>query len=199
MPRKPKVPKTQRRELTQPNRIALVSFLLHATTKNKIESKSINLAMKRWSISRSSVYSWWKKARASQENVATIIDIATKANLRGRKQKYTAEVWHAMLLSIPAHKRSSWQSLVAFFVVGKSTIAAALSRKYVVSHTSSLKPKLSDEGKTLRLAYAWSFLNHIQGNQIGTGVPFVGMYDYIHVDEKWFHLTKITMNTSCRI
>ena len=51
-------------------------------------------------------------------------------------------------------------------------------------HTSSLKPTLTDENKVSRMELALSFIDKNDTSK------FEHMEDLIHVDEKWFYLTK---------
>ena len=51
-------------------------------------------------------------------------------------------------------------------------------------HTSSLKPTLTDENKVSRMELALLFIDKNNTSQ------FKHMEDLIHIDEKWFYLTK---------
>ena len=59
-----------------------------------------------------------------------------------------------------------------------------LQRDVCCIHTSSLKPTLTDENKVSRMELALSFINK------NVTRKFEHMEDLIHVDEKWFYLTK---------
>ena len=51
-------------------------------------------------------------------------------------------------------------------------------------HTSSLKPTLMDENKVSRMELSLSFINKNDTSK------FEHMEDLIHIDKKWFYLTK---------
>ena len=51
-------------------------------------------------------------------------------------------------------------------------------------HTSSLKPFLTEQNKYAQLMYALEMINPSDTTK------FQNMYDMIHVDEKWFYLTR---------
>ena len=59
-----------------------------------------------------------------------------------------------------------------------------LQRDVCCIHTSSLKPTLMDENKVSRMELALSFIDKNDTSK------FKHMEDLIHIDEKWFYLTK---------
>ena len=59
-----------------------------------------------------------------------------------------------------------------------------LQQDFCCIHTSSLKPPLMDENKVSRMKLALSFINKNDTSK------FEHMEDLIHIDEKWFYLTK---------
>ena len=59
-----------------------------------------------------------------------------------------------------------------------------LQRDVCCIHTFTLKPTLTDENKVSTMELALSFIN------INDTSKFEHMEDLIHVDEKWFYLTK---------
>jgi hypothetical protein len=59
--------------------------------------------------------------------------------------------------------------------------------KKLKAKSSYLRPQLTEANKLARLEHAMSFVRP-QSN--GTNI-FANMHDYVHVDEKWFYLTKV--------
>lgn len=53
--------------------------------------------------------------------------------------------------------------------------------------STSLKPRLTDENKAKRVAFALTFVDK-------TILKFQPMYDYVHADDKWFYITKTKQN-----
>ena len=69
--------------------------------------------------------------------------------------------------------------------VSLNTVQRMLLKKDVCRvHTSSLKPTLTEENKMSRMELALSFVDKNNTSK------FENMEDLIHVDEKWFYLTK---------
>ena len=69
--------------------------------------------------------------------------------------------------------------------VALSTVQRMLLHRDVCGvHTSSLKPTLTEENKMSRMELALSFVDKNNTSK------FENMEDLIHIDEKWFYLTK---------
>ena len=69
--------------------------------------------------------------------------------------------------------------------VALSTLQRMLLHRDVCHvHTSSLKPTLTEENKMSRMELALSFVDKNNTSK------FENMEDLIHIDEKWFYLTK---------
>ena len=69
--------------------------------------------------------------------------------------------------------------------VALSTVQQMLLHRDVCRvHTSSLKPTLTEENKMSRMELALSFVDKKNPSK------FENMEDLIHIDEKWFYLTK---------
>ena len=87
------------------------------------------------------------------------------------------------IVDIPLHLRKTERALAKQLQVSKSTIHRMVSKGEVTVMVSSLKPHLTDENKMARSVFV---AEHIQDDG-----SFVEMYDRVHVDEKWFYLTKV--------
>ena len=86
---------------------------------------------------------------------------------------------------IPWHHRKTYCSTAKAMGVSLKKVQRMLLQQDVCRiHTSSLKPTLTDENKVSRMVLALSFINR---NNTST---FENTEDLIHIDEKWFYLTK---------
>ncbi|KAF0707302.1 hypothetical protein AaE_013676, partial [Aphanomyces astaci] len=101
----------------------------------------------------------------------------------GAKTKWSAEVIDAAIKSVPFHKRQTTRALAFHSGVPRSTILRHMKRNRRLRCKSSyLRPLLTEDNKEERMKFALSFVkkNHV----------FDDMHDVVHVDEKWFFLTK---------
>ncbi|XP_058223067.1 uncharacterized protein LOC131332786 [Rhododendron vialii] len=71
--------------------------------------------------------------------------------------------------------------------VPKSTLHPRIKEGKIRPHSNALKPYLSDEHKIARLHFCLSML---EPNSLQTQPLFKDMYNYVHIDKKWFYMTK---------
>ena len=89
------------------------------------------------------------------------------------------------LKEIPQRRRKTYRSTAKAMGVALSTVQRMLLHRNVCHiHTSSLKPTLTEENKMSRMELALSFIDKNNTSK------FKNMEDLIHIDEKWFYLTK---------
>ncbi|KAF0700514.1 Aste57867_8953 [Aphanomyces stellatus] len=92
-----------------------------------------------------------------------------------------------MIKSVNQHDRQTLRSLTACIPVSKTAIIKHMKKTKILRARSSwLKPFITPVNIKERLKFAMSYLRpRSDGNHC-----FVNMFDYVHVDEKWFYLTK---------
>ncbi|CAH9069359.1 unnamed protein product [Cuscuta europaea] len=96
---------------------------------------------------------------------------------------------------IPLHKRTTIRSLAAATSISKSSVHRLVQSGNIRRHTNAIKPFLSDANKLQRLKFCLS--------QIEKSVPqkptFQTFQNVIHIDEKWFFMTKISQRLYMRL
>ena len=88
---------------------------------------------------------------------------------------------------IPRKKRKSIRKLAKQLGVGYGTIHRLKKKKLLWKHNNRLKPFLTDENKLHRIQYV---LDHIDQHTSSRRQVYIDMFDRIHLDEKWFYLTR---------
>ncbi|KAL1569271.1 hypothetical protein AAHA92_00767 [Salvia divinorum] len=73
------------------------------------------------------------------------------------------------------------------FDVSKTTLVRWVKEKQIKPHTNAIKPTLTEANKLARLK--WS-LSQLQPNLEQEKVKFQPMHNVVHIDEKWFYMTK---------
>ena len=90
---------------------------------------------------------------------------------------------------LPIKKRRSVRALAKNVEIPKSTIHNHLKvGEELESESNSIKPALMHANEISRLVYDLSKINPLT---ILDDPEFLGFYDEIHLDEKWFELTEI--------
>ena len=89
--------------------------------------------------------------------------------------------------NIPLHQRTILRALACSFKTSKTSLIKLLKSGNLRRHSNAIKPFLKVGNKRSRLQFCLSMLD---GGSIPHEPVFSKMHDVIHVDEKWFYLTK---------
>ena len=112
-------------------------------------------------------------------------EIASWNNSHMNALKYSHAEFHESLKEITWHRHKTYCSTVKALAVSLNTVQRMLLKRDVSHvHTSSLKPTLMNENKVSRMELALSFIDQNNTSK------FEHMEDLIHINEKWFYLTK---------
>ena len=118
------------------------------------------------------------------ENInRSISDFAPQFHKRGRK-KFDREALQQTVAAIPLFERQNFPSIAVRTPVSAMTIWRMIQEKSLRVHSSCLRPALRDAVKQDCVDFAIDQLNE-------TKTAFKQMYDVVHIDEKWFEITKV--------
>ena len=92
---------------------------------------------------------------------------------------------------IELSKRTTLKDLANELKMAKTTLWRRLKEGRLKHHTNSIKSTLTDDNKLGRIRFCLSMLDELSVPEEPT---FKGMYNVIHIDEKWFYRTKGTQN-----
>lgn len=112
--------------------------------------------------------------RLAQESLITVV-----------AKKVEVDLSH--VAAIPLHKRSTIRSLAEAAGLKKSTVHRLFKDGLLRRHSSTLKPYLKEANKRERL---WWCLSMLDQQTLQTELKFIDMENIIHIDEKWFYITK---------
>ena len=128
----------------------------------------------------------WRQARGAREQSLIITpENASQNNSRANCLKYSHAEFRQGLKEIPWRRRKTYRSTAKAMGVALGTVQRMLLHRDVCRvHMSSLKPTLTEENKMSRMELALSFIDKNNTSK------FENMEDLIHIDEKWFYLTK---------
>ena len=100
----------------------------------------------------------------------------------GRKRKVSIEHLKQLVRNVPFHQRSKVRSLSKAINIPRSTLHRALQLGVLQRTTSTVKPILTENNKLSRIAWVKS--------KVAEDGRFVDMMNEIHIDEKWFYITR---------
>lgn len=123
----------------------------------------------------------WSRAKEDVAAGALVPCVATHFKNCGRT-KSNKDVF-SVLTSIPFSRRTTLRSMAAASGIPRSTLGRLVKEGAIRPHSNSIKPLLTNCNKIARLQFCLSMLQPSSNS-------FHDMYDVIHVDEKWFYMTK---------
>ncbi|XP_057248271.1 uncharacterized protein LOC130590238 [Beta vulgaris subsp. vulgaris] len=135
----------------------------------------------KWTIGRI-----WKKLRQQLQEDARIDVNHRKTGRVGRKR---IQLDPQRLMAIPLRKKTTIRATAASLGIHRSTLHRLVKRGAIKKHTNAIKPHLTPAHKIARVLWC---LGSIIPNTIQTIPKFSNMYNLVHVDEKWFCMSKIS-------
>ncbi|XP_074293268.1 uncharacterized protein LOC141620245 [Silene latifolia] len=101
-------------------------------------------------------------------------------------RKTITDLWNIAKKRIESVKTTQHSTAEALGV-SQSAIARWVADKTIESHTNAIKPQLNDKNKLDRLLFSLAQLHY---DDVCKQVKFNDQSNVIHMDEKWFYLTK---------
>ena len=137
-------------------------------------------------VARSTISRLWQQAHGAREQSLIISpEIASWNISRANCSKYLHAEFRQGLKEIPWRRRKTYCSPAKEMGVALRMMQRMLLHRDVCRvHTSSLKPTLTEENKMSSMELALSFVDKSNTSK------FENMEDLIHIDKKWFYLTK---------
>ncbi|XP_057801157.1 uncharacterized protein LOC131016474 [Salvia miltiorrhiza] len=134
--------------------------------------------------SKRTVTRLWATAKKQQDKGEQIYLTSAKPNAPRRKRVH---VDIELIQSLELHKRSTIRRLAVRINRSKSTVWRWVNQGLIRAHTSAIKPNLTAPNKLLRLQFS---LEALVFDRIMMALKFKAMNNTVHVDEKWFYITK---------
>lgn len=181
----------QKKNLSNEEAQVLLSDLLDGSSfhngKRVLATSAVKAAAKKFKMSERNIRRRWATALKSREEKGYYSSASSKKD-NGRKQLYDREALQEAMEEIPSYERGNLRSLAnALGVSVKVVWKIKMNEKVIHPHSNSIKPFLTDENKLHRLAYAADHVIDVDGEK-----KWSGMYEEIHVDEKWFFISQET-------
>lgn len=174
--------KRKKPNTTNETRQAILLFLSQRHKDGRLVKGATEEAVTKFETSAQTIRRIWKLGRNGVLDPEKSCDVSSKKKGNcGRKKKWEPESLQDMA-SIPLHDRQTLGRLSVCVGIAKTSLWRLLQNGDIKRHSNSLKPLLSDENKRKRFEFARSFVDK-------NGI-FDPMYNYVHIDEKWFYITR---------
>ncbi|VFQ63452.1 unnamed protein product [Cuscuta campestris] len=162
----------------------VADVLLEKSKDGKLQHGLISKVAEEFSFTRKNVSNIWQIPKAQLESG---LPIDVQCHWKGSCGRKRVPVDMEKLAAIPLSRRKNMRALSFAMEVSKSTVHRWLKRKDIRRHSSAIKPYLCESGKQKRLKFC---LDHICPQSLPISPTFHDFYDHIHIDEKWFEITK---------
>jgi AraC-like DNA-binding protein len=178
----------QFRNLTDRQRQEIFEALLARSTNGRLKRNTTTIVAEQLNVSQDAVRRIWRRVKECRENGEAV-------DIRSRKPKNCGckkvQVDMAQVIAIPLHKMSTLRSLAQELGMQKSTLHRLFKEGMLRRHSNSLKPYLKEPNKKQRLQFCISML---YPSTLANDPKFLEMYNIIHIDEKWFYITRKNRN-----
>ena len=175
----------KKRELSKSARIQMVTMLQTLETDDGMRSGSFAMVAECFGVARSTVYRLWNRVVRTRAH-GHIISPEFQSHKKncGRPPIYPSEFVCEGIKNIPLRKRRTQRKLAASLGVSKTTVQCWIVDSTIQVHCNSLKPVLTEENKVAQLIMA------LESRDPNDPSKFLDMMDRVHVDEKWFFLSR---------
>jgi len=173
----------KRKFLSNEDRTAISRYMLqHYNQYGYVKKGTINSVASMYSVSRDVIKVIWRRTKE-------VGDVSHKKTKNcGRKR---VQIEPTQFCQIPYSMRSTLRDLAEALKISKSALARLLKHGVIRRHSSAIKPYLKDEHKIARLKFCLSML---ENETLPHDPTFKTMDNIVHIDEKWFYMTKNSMN-----
>jgi hypothetical protein len=136
----------------------------------------------------------WKKSPVTRAHGRVVTaEWVSRKKQNQRPQIYNPPEFMAQIKEVELRKRKTIRAAAESLGVSKSTFGRWKEAKdsLFTRHRSMLKPTLTDQHKLARVLFAMEEIDETRHDQVSVdGLNYKNMLDRIHVDEKWFYITR---------
>jgi transposase-like protein len=166
--------------LSDATRRAIVNDILRSSTDDKVPHGTYAELAQEYGCHWHTIDRVWKRYT---ENVAQgIVGGAPESKIKGNsgRKPYDRADLARKISAIPVTERRRVAPTAARIGVSGSLVRSLLTEGQLVRRSGHIKPLLTDKQKVKRVRHALSFIDE-------STCQFEGMYDVVHIDEKWFN------------
>lgn len=182
---------THKKNMSNDQRRLVYEFLLQRYQDSKLKVGAISEAAVKFSVATKTISRIWHRGQTSNSSSpGHIIPTDVSSRKKGRVGRKKLEFDLSRVQKVPLRRRMNIRSLACALNMPKSTLYDRIKEGLIRSHTNAVKPYHTDKNKTARLRYCMSMLEQSSLNQIISPPIFQEMFNVIHIDEKWFFMSK---------
>ncbi|XP_042012385.1 uncharacterized protein LOC121760850 [Salvia splendens] len=162
----------------------VVQFIIGRCVGGVPPRGTLKEAQLKFTISRQNCTRWWNAAKKQQQR-GTSVQLVSVKKVRPYPKRLHLDV--DLLKSMHFSKRCNLLSVAVGLGCSKTTVWRWVKDGLIIPHTSAIKPNLTAANKLLRLRFT---VESLELDRILNKIRFRNMHNTIHIDEKWFYMTK---------
>ncbi|XP_049383023.1 uncharacterized protein LOC125847448 [Solanum stenotomum] len=163
---------------------AIGEWLLEESKAGRLRYGSVKQVAELFHTSESTIKRIWRQTRLSLDN-GTILNLSPR--LVGTVGRKRIQIDFNQIKEIPLYRRTNIRSLAYAVNVSTSTLFRRIKEGAIRAHTNAIKPHLTENNKKVRVQFCLSMLDP---DTLHSNPKFSDMFNYVHIDEKWFLLSK---------
>ncbi|XP_042067417.1 uncharacterized protein LOC121810739 [Salvia splendens] len=164
----------------------VVQFLLKHSHDGVLSRGAVMEATEPHNISRKTEYRLWKAAKEQMQRGEPAM---MEGKVKGYHHVDRLELDQEKVRNLSTLERSSLRKMAVKLNVSNSTLGHWVKQGKLRPHTNAIKPALTNMNKIARAR--WS-LSQLQPQITQGRVKFQSMHNVVHIDEKWFYMTKVS-------
>ena len=170
--------------LSNDQRHCIVCNLFEHSKDGKAKHGNIGELASKYNVSRRTITLIWNKGKHQRSQG---LEVDVRGKIKGKKGKAKIIPPLQLVKSLPIGKRRTIRRLAISINIKKTTVWNWIKAGILESHTSAIKPDLTQDNKYLRLHFC---LSKLYFNNLLKCIMFKEMNTDVHIDEKLFFLTK---------
>ncbi|KAI5439433.1 hypothetical protein KIW84_024998 [Lathyrus oleraceus] len=178
----PETFREKRSFINNDQRKIIAQLLIKNSCGGKLKSGTVIWLASKYSVSIDVIYRIWKQ-------VSQTGDASHKRTKNCGRKRVAVDIEKVRDISLA--KRSTLQSLAFALGISKTALFKFVKDGTLRRHSNALKPQMKDSNMKDRLRFCLSMLEE-------TSLPhdpeFKSMHNIVHIDEKWFYMTKKSAN-----
>ncbi|KAK9706156.1 hypothetical protein RND81_07G107700 [Saponaria officinalis] len=176
--------------LTEKDRLDIATFLLHKSKDGQLFRGTVLEAALKWNVHRNTISTIWARAKKSQLNGS--LDVKSKRYGNKNRKRILPDLDYIKTLKFS--ERSTIEKISLKVKVSVGTVHSWVVDGLLKPHSSPLHPLLTDLNKVNRHKFCLNSISVFQTvnqvNQTDSRLKFTDMSQTVHIDEKWFYLTR---------
>lgn len=173
----------QRKDLSVAEKHHIVQFLSEGSKDGHVTSGRRAAVVVKFSSSPRTISRIWAAAKEQKKNGQLVSLQYGKLKKRGKNVQIDLE----LIASLEMGQRSSIRRLANGVNCSKSEVGRWVQEKLIKAHTNAIRPELTAPNKLERLKFS---LHALELDAILNTLRFKSMDNIVHIDEKWFNMTK---------